>query len=133
MHKLHYQRHTDHRLFDLLTIPLCNSNEIDDPGSRGFEIRYGRKTLPLFVVHRDAVFTAFINRCPHTGVNLEWQQDRFLDMDNTFIQCATHDALFETGTGLCIAGPCVGQSLQPVAIEIIDGVIHADPASITST
>lgn len=113
---------------DLLTIPLCNSSEISDPGSRGFEIKHGRRTLSLFVVHRDGIFSAFINRCPHTGVNLEWQQDRFLDADDCYIQCATHDALFETGSGLCIAGPCVGQSLQALAIEIIDGVIHVDPA-----
>ena len=115
-----------------MTIPLCNSNEIEDPGSRGFEIMLGRRCLSLFVVHRDGVFTAFVNSCPHTGVNLEWQEHRFLDMDNMYIQCATHDALFETASGLCIAGPCVGQSLQAVAIEIIDGAIHADPASIAS-
>jgi len=131
MHKLHCRRHSDNRLSNTLSTPLCNSDEIEDPGSRGFEIKHGRNQLSLFVVHRDDVFTAFINRCPHTGVNLEWQEDRFLDMDNRYIQCATHDALFETDSGLCIAGPCVGQSLQPVSIEIIDGVIHVDPASTT--
>ena len=113
-----------------MSIPLCNSNDIDDPGSRGFNVKHGRKRLSLFVVHRDGVYTAFINECPHTGVNLEWQEDRFLDMDNSFIQCATHDALFETDSGLCIAGPCVGQSLQSIAIEIIDSVIHVDPESL---
>ena len=130
MHKLHRRRHTDNRLPVSLSIPLCNIDEIADPGSRGFEIKHGRKQLSLFAVHRDGVFTAFINRCPHTGVNLEWQEDRFLDLDNHYIQCATHDALFETESGLCIAGPCVGQSLHAVSIDIIDGQIHLDPATI---
>jgi nitrite reductase/ring-hydroxylating ferredoxin subunit len=130
MHKLNCQRYTDHRPRKLLSILLCKRNEIEDPGSRGFEIKHGRKHISLFVVHRDGVYSAFINSCPHTGVNLEWQEDRFLDLDNTYIQCATHDALFETDSGLCIAGPCVGQSLQAVAIEIIDDEIHFDPVSL---
>lgn len=132
MHKLYCQRHTDNPTGKLLKTPLCHSNEIEDPGSRGFEIRHGRKRLSLFVVHRDGMFTAFINSCPHTGVNLEWQQDRFLDMDNFYIQCASHDALFETGSGLCIAGPCVGQSLQALAVEIIDGLIHVDTTPVST-
>ena len=106
-----------------MTIPLCQTHEISDPGSRSFEIKQGRRKLSLFVVHKDGKFSAYINSCPHTGVNLEWQQDQFLDMDNMFIQCSTHDALFEVDTGLCIAGPCVGDSLERVDLVIEDGQI----------
>jgi nitrite reductase/ring-hydroxylating ferredoxin subunit len=51
-------------------------------------------------------------------------------MDNMFIQCSTHDALFEIDTGVCIAGPCVGDHLQAVELVIEDGYISAqlDPA-----
>ena len=44
-------------------------------------------------------------------------------MDNMFIQCSTHDALFEIDTGLCIAGPCVGDSLDAVDLIIENGQI----------
>ena len=108
-----------------MTIPLCQTDEISDPGSKSFEIKQGRETLSLFVVHKDGNFSAYINSCPHTGVNLDWQEDQFLDMDNMFIQCSTHDALFEIDTGLCVAGPCVGDSLQPIALDIHDGQILA--------
>ena len=104
-----------------MTIPLCQTEEISDPGSKSFEIEQGRRKLSLFVVHKDGKFSGYINSCPHTGVNLEWQEDQFLDMDNMFIQCSTHDALFEIDTGLCIAGPCVGDSLEPVDLVIEDG------------
>ncbi len=103
-----------------MTIPLCQTHEIPDPGSKAFEIEQGRRKLSLFVVQKDGKFSAYINSCPHTGVNLEWQEDQFLDMDNMFIQCSTHDALFEIDTGLCIAGPCVGDSLEPVDLVIED-------------
>lgn len=104
---------------------LCQTDDIPDPGSKAFELKQGRRTVSLFVVHKDGNFSAYINSCPHTGVNLEWQEDQFLDMDNMFIQCSTHDALFEIDTGACIAGPCVGDRLETVELTIEDGQISA--------
>ena len=100
---------------------LCHIDEIEDPGSKGFEVSIGRKTRSIFVVHKDGEFHAYINECPHTGASLEWQEDQFLDMDKALIQCATHDALFTIDAGLCIAGPCNGDSLQAIDISIEDG------------
>ena len=105
--------------------PLCDTHEISDPGSKSFEIRHGRKQVSLFVVHKNGHFTAYINSCPHTGVNLDWQQDQFLDMDNMFIQCSTHDALFEIDSGHCIAGPCVGDHLHTFRLVIENDQISA--------
>ena len=102
---------------------LCPANSIEDPGSKGFEITSGEDSLSLFVVHRDGEFHAYRNSCPHTGASLEWQEDRFLDQGNDFIQCSTHDALFEIRTGLCIAGPCVGDSLTALPVELDQGDI----------
>ena len=109
----------------MLNLPLCRTDEISDPGSKSFEIKQGRKTISLFVVHKDGMFRAYINSCPHTGANLDWQEDQFLDMDNMFIQCSTHDALFEIDTGACIAGPCIGDHLDPIELVIEDGQISA--------
>jgi nitrite reductase/ring-hydroxylating ferredoxin subunit len=108
-----------------LIFSLCNTVDISDPGSKAFEIKHGRKMISLFVVHKDGIFKAYVNSCPHTGVNLDWQEDQFLDMDNMFIQCSTHDALFEIDSGKCVAGPCIGDSLQPIDLEIVDGQISA--------
>ncbi|MDH5710867.1 MAG: Rieske 2Fe-2S domain-containing protein, partial [Gammaproteobacteria bacterium] len=74
---------------------LCHISDIADPGSKSFQITHNNEVLDIFVVHKDGEFHAFINRCPHTGINLEWQEDQFLDMDHAFIQCSTHGALFE--------------------------------------
>jgi nitrite reductase/ring-hydroxylating ferredoxin subunit len=107
----------------ILNYPLCKTDEISDPGSKSFEVRHGRKNISLFVVHKDGAFKAYINSCPHTGANLDWQEDQFLDMDNMFIQCSTHDALFEIDTGACIAGPCIGDNLDAIDLVIEDGQI----------
>jgi len=101
-----------------LTITLCHSDEIEDPGCRGFHIKSGARTIDIFVVHKNGQFHAYTNSCPHTGASLDWQENQFLDMDNAFIQCSTHDARFDIETGRCIAGPCVGDYLTIIDISI---------------
>ena len=101
---------------------LCALSEIGDPGSRGFEFDEGEPSpLRLFVVHKDGLLATYRNRCPHTGAPLEWLPDQFLDIDNSFIQCAIHGALFRPEDGYCLRGPCVGQSLESLELEVIDG------------
>jgi len=96
---------------------LCHINDINDPGAKGFEIKQGRQTLAFFVVKKDAQVYAYKNECPHARVNLEWQEDDFLDMDKTLIQCSVHGALFVIESGNCAGGPCNGQNLQPIKIH----------------
>ncbi len=106
---------------------ICRVDEIDDPGSKAFTLTIGRKSQSIFVVHKDGGFFAYLNRCPHTGVNLEWQEDRFLDLDQALIQCATHDALFTIEDGECIAGPCLGERLQRLEIIVENDLVHLRP------
>ena len=105
---------------------LCKTSDIKDPGSKSFEVKIKRKTQAIFVVHKNNEFFAYYNKCPHTGASLEWQEDQFLDLDKALIQCATHDAMFTIDAGECIAGPCVGDSLQTLPISIHDDEIHLD-------
>ena len=105
---------------------LCKTTDIEDPGSKSFEVKIKRKTQSIFVVHKNGEFFAYYNQCPHTGASLEWQQDQFLDLDKALIQCATHDALFIIDSGECIAGPCVGDTLQSLPITIDADVIQLD-------
>lgn len=101
---------------------LCALHEIDDPGTRGFELDgMTQWAMRLFVVRKKTVLAAYLNRCPHTGAPLEWLPDQFLDMDNSFIQCAIHGALFRPEDGYCLRGPCAGQSLQSLPVEVVDG------------
>ena len=86
---------------------LCASGDLAPNSSRGFDIDGHR----LLAVRRDGIAYFYLNRCPHRGIPLEWQPDRFLDDSASLIQCATHGALFLIESGECIAGPCAGQSL----------------------
>lgn len=89
---------------------LCSSPDLPESQSRGFEV----DGLKLMAVRRAGQVFVYQNRCPHRGVPLEWEPDRFLDDSHSLIQCATHGALFLIESGECVAGPCAGQSLGAI-------------------
>jgi len=97
-------------------ILLTDIHQLPDGKSAGFSITIDKHTLELFVVNFRGCFYAYENHCPHTGVNLNWQTDQFLDITEQRIQCSTHGALFRINDGLCEWGPCVGQSLRAMNV-----------------
>ena len=60
---------------------------------------------------------AYVNRCPHVGTPLDLWPNEFFAEDGRVLVCATHGAIFEPDTGLCPAGPCVGDSLQRLGVR----------------
>jgi len=100
---------------------LCARSELEDPGTRGFEVDCGaQQTVALFVVLKDGVLSAYRNRCPHTGAPLNWLPDQFLDLENSFIECAIHGALFRPEDGYCLRGPCAGGSLDSIDLQLVE-------------
>jgi len=98
-------------------------DEIDDPGCREFRIGAGDWPFRGFVVRRgDAVF-AYQNYCMHVGHPLNWKPDSFLTRDQTKIICASHGAIYEIDSGLCVGGPCRGKSLRRVECEVRNGEV----------
>ena len=95
---------------------ICDIDKLSESSSRGFSIQLDSETIEGFVVQKDGLFYAYRNSCPHTGAPLDWVEHQFLDLDSALIQCAVHDARFIIEDGLCIAGPCVGESLQKLDI-----------------
>jgi nitrite reductase/ring-hydroxylating ferredoxin subunit len=100
---------------------LCHLTDIPDPGSRAFRAGTGHWPLRGFIVRRGEQVWAYLNRCPHAGHPLDWLPDRFLDAEESLIQCGSHGALFEIDSGYCLAGPCAGQSLVPIAVRVLEG------------
>ena len=102
---------------------LCVLDDIPDPGGKGFALA-GRQ--PFFVIRTGQRVRGYLNTCPHQGTPLDWKPDTFLTYDKSLIQCSTHWARFRIDDGECVAGPCVGKSLNPVAVRVRDGAIVLD-------
>ena len=74
------------------------------------------------IVHRDGDrVCAWLNVCPHAGRRLDWAPGKFLRSKDGLLVCAVHGASFELIHGECVAGPCRGDRLREVAVEIKDG------------
>jgi nitrite reductase/ring-hydroxylating ferredoxin subunit len=99
--------------------------ELEPGKSKKFTMRRGGRDLEALLVNYEGNHFAYVNRCPHTGITLDWVNNQFFSSDNRYLMCATHGAVFEPPTGECIWGPCVGLSLQSMPIVIDDGQIYA--------
>ncbi len=95
---------------------ICRLDDIPEGGARGFTVDRDGERAEIFVLRRGGTVYAYVNRCPHMGTPLDWAPDRFLSRDRRHILCATHGALFRIEDGFCVAGPCAGDSLEPVTV-----------------
>ncbi len=103
---------------------ICTLEQISDPGSYGFSVKFDGKVVEGFVVQRDAELFAYRNSCPHTGSPLDWVEHQFLDIEGALIQCAVHDARFLVDTGECIYGPCPGECLESLSVCVDKGNVY---------
>jgi len=112
---------------------ICRLADVTDPGARAFTIGTGDWPLRGFIVRvRDEV-RGYVNHCPHAGHPLNLTPQRFLTHDGALILCGSHGALFDRLSGYCIAGPCVGRSLQPIALKFAGGfVLLADEVDVAA-
>ena len=101
---------------------LCRTEDIPEGGSRGFPPPPGG-FHGLFAIRRGGTVVVYVNACPHLGLPLDWVPDHFLSADGARIICATHGAEFRIDDGECLHGPCYGDRLDSVMIQIKDGVV----------
>lgn len=68
----------------------------------------------------DGSVVAFRNYCRHwTDIRLDKGDGAFVRNEEIF--CQKHGATFEKDGGYCNFGPCEGASLEPVAVNVVDG------------
>lgn len=102
---------------------LLALSQIDDGGFAETEASIDGDAESL-IVHRDGdQVRAWLNVCPHAGRRLDWAPGKFLTSKDGLLVCAVHGASFELVHGECVAGPCRGESLRAVAVEVRDGQV----------
>ena len=107
---------------------LCSLAALEATGAKGVDLECDGERFCLFVVAGgDAGVCAYMNQCPHIGTPLDMLPDRFPTRDRKLILCSTHGARFRIEDGLCVSGPCRGQSLTPVAVAVMDGAACIAP------
>jgi nitrite reductase/ring-hydroxylating ferredoxin subunit len=105
-------------------IPLCNSADLADGGlAVDFDVVYGGQTCRAFAVRWRGQAHAYLNRCAHVAMEMDWQPNRFFDDSGRWLLCGTHGAVYEPDSGACAGGPCRG-GLIKIALSERDGVVH---------
>lgn len=104
---------------------ICASDALRDGGAGvRFAVHRGGAALPAFAVRYRGAVRAYINECRHQETELDWNPGDFFDAERLYLICATHGAIYAPDTGCCVAGPCRGEELAPVAVCERDGGVY---------
>ena len=103
---------------------ICESAALVDGGEGvRFQLKHRGACLPAFVVRWHTSLFAYVNECQHQSTELDWNAGDFFDESKLYLMCATHGALYEPDSGLCVSGPCRGARLTGVAVHERDGCV----------
>ena len=107
-----------------VSIALCNSAALQDGGlAVSFDVTYRGQTCRAFAVRYGGKAFAYLNRCSHVPMEMDYQADRFFDSTGNWLICSTHGAMYQPQTGACLGGPCRG-GLVKIGLEERDGIVH---------
>ena len=102
--------------------PLCPAGDLVERGNAVlFDVLLWGQPARAFALRFDGKLVAYINRCAHVPVEMDWQPGQFLDHDQRWIVCSIHGATYEPANGHCVGGPCGRSKLLPVAVAELDG------------
>lgn len=101
---------------------ICAAGDLVNGGDGVcFEVELHGVTEAAFVVRHEGQVRAYLNRCAHVPVKMDWQPGRFFDFGGRYLMCGVHGALYEPKSGHCVMGPCRGGRLRALPVEERDG------------
>ena len=88
---------------------LCACDALVDGGlAVSFDVVYLGAPCTAFAVRFQGQVRAYLNRCTHVAMEMDWIPNQFFSSDGQWLLCATHGAMHHPLTGACTAGPCNG-------------------------
>lgn len=104
---------------------VARTGELSHGMTKKFHLECRGSDIEALLVNYEGNIYAYVNRCRHISISMDWVDNQFFTEDRRYLICANHGATYEPATGECIWGPCFGASLQGVPLEISDGKILA--------
>ncbi|HVN91482.1 MAG TPA: Rieske 2Fe-2S domain-containing protein [Candidatus Binataceae bacterium] len=82
-----------------------------------------------FVINYHGELHAYVNRCRHVPMAMDWVDNQFFAEQGRYLMCQTHNAYYDPATGECIAGPrsACGKFLYRIPLTIERGAIMVTP------
>ncbi len=105
-------------------IELCPSGDLAEGGlAVSFDVVIDGEHCRAFAIRFEGRAHAYLNRCTHVAMELDWQPGRIFDDTGQWLLCATHGAAYRPDTGACGGGPCRG-GLVKIGLSEAAGVVH---------
>ena len=99
-------------------LPLCNDRDLTEGGHAvSFDVNYAGQTCRAFAVRFNGQPHAYLNRCSHVAMELDWQPNQVFDDSGQWLLCASHGAAYRPDTGQCVGGPCRGGLVKIGLVE----------------
>ena len=106
---------------------ICSTEALSDGSSLKFHVLEGDRPIEAFLIRFDGEYYAYKNRCAHLTLPLDMDDNDFFTIDFRGLICKTHGAVYLPDDGLCIGGPCLGESLEALPIEVRDNSVLLAP------
>ncbi|GIW45022.1 MAG: hypothetical protein KatS3mg077_2304 [Candidatus Binatia bacterium] len=105
-------------------MPVALVDELAERTTKKFFVTIDGVEEECFLVKYEGRFYAYVNRCCHVPMTLDWVENRFFTADGRYLQCATHGARYLPETGECVAGPPCGKFLRRLEVASADGKVY---------
>ena len=102
---------------------VARINEVQPGAVKKFWLICQQYRLDAILINDQGNYYAYVNRCRHMPTPLDFVRDEFFSDDGRYLQCYTHGALYEFASGLCVSGPCKGESLYRLPVQIDRGEV----------
>ena len=109
-------------------ILICAADAVAD-GGKGvrFPVLASGQPATGFVIRHGGKPYAYLNRCAHVPIELDWAEGEFFESSKLYLMCSTHGAVYIPSSGQCAGGPCRGGRLRPIAVVERDGSLYWQP------
>jgi len=98
---------------------VCASGDLADGGDGvRFEFEWRGAPAQAFAIRYRGRVHAYLNRCAHVEMELDWKAGKFFDAEGEYLICSTHGALYAPESGKCRGGPCRGSGL--IGLETVE-------------
>ena len=109
--------------------PLCDARALEERGrAYGWDVMEHGRPQRAFVLRIDGQPRAYLNRCLHVPVEMDWTPGEFLDSERRYILCSIHGAAYDPAHGQCVGGPCGRGRLTALDVREEAGQVYWYPS-----
>ncbi len=104
---------------------ICAAADLEEAGKGvRFEAEYFGEAAPAFVLRFQGKVHAYLNRCAHVPMELDWREGEFFGLERRDLICSTHGASYAADTGKCLGGPCGNTPLVKLRVKEHGGSLY---------